>query len=89
MLDKTTNAVTSVNDLMIAKRWPAKNPDILQLYSLPTPNGQKISIMLEEIGIEYEAHKVLLNDEGVTTPEFLSLNPNNKIPAIVDPNGPD
>ncbi|MEP3226292.1 MAG: glutathione S-transferase N-terminal domain-containing protein [Parasphingorhabdus sp.] len=89
MLDKTTNTVTSVNDLMIAKRWPAKNPDILQLYSLPTPNGQKVSIMLEEIGIEYEAHKVLLNDDGVTTPEFLSLNPNNKIPAIVDPNGPD
>lgn len=84
----TTTAGT-LEEFPISQRWPAQNPDILQLYSMPTPNGQKVSIMLEELGLEYEAHKVPLNDEGVTRPEFLSLNPNNKIPAIVDPNGPD
>ncbi|MBD3664745.1 glutathione S-transferase N-terminal domain-containing protein [Sulfitobacter sp. TSTF-M16] len=73
----------------IAKRWPAKNPNILQLYSFPTPNGVKASIALEEMGLPYEAHKVTLADEDVKSPEFLSLNPNNKIPAIIDPNGPD
>ena len=75
-------ATYKIND-----RWPAKNPEILQLYSFPTPNGVKVSIMLEEIGLDYEAHTVKLNE--TTTPEFLSLNPNNKIPAIIDPNGPD
>lgn len=83
-----TTTASTVQEFPISKRWPAQRPDILQLYSLPTPNGQKVSIMLEELRLEYEAHKVLLNDEGVTSPEFLSLNPNNKIPAIVDPNGP-
>ena len=73
----------------ISNRWPASNPDILQLYSFPTPNGVKASIALEEMGIPYEAHKVTLSDVDVKSPEFLSLNPNNKIPAIVDPNGPD
>lgn len=73
----------------ITKKWPAQNPDILQLYSFPTPNGVKASIMLEETGIPYEAHKVTLADADVKSPEFLSLNPNNKIPAIIDPNGPD
>ncbi|NNE50925.1 MAG: glutathione S-transferase [Sulfitobacter sp.] len=73
----------------ITKKWPARNPDILQLYSFPTPNGVKASIMLEETGIPYEPHKVTLADEDVKSPEFLSLNPNNKIPAIIDPNGPD
>lgn len=73
----------------IAQKWPAKNPDILQLYSFPTPNGVKASIALEEMGIPYEAHKVTLSDADVKSPEFLSLNPNNKIPAIIDPNGPD
>ncbi len=73
----------------IAKKWPAKNADILQLYSFPTPNGVKVSIALEEMGIPYEAHKVTLSDADVKSPEFLSLNPNNKIPAIIDPNGPD
>ena len=70
-------------------RWPADNPSVLQLYSFPTPNGVKVSIMLEEIGLEYEAHQVTLSDADVKSPEFLSLNPNNKIPAIIDPNGPD
>lgn len=89
MPNSNIKTASKLTDFQITKRWPAKNPDIVQLYSLPTPNGQKVSIMLEEIGIEYEAHKVLFGDEGVTSPEFLSLNPNNKIPAIIDPNGPD
>ncbi|KIN65388.1 Glutathione S-transferase family protein [Sulfitobacter noctilucae] len=73
----------------ITNRWPAQNSDVLQLYSFPTPNGVKVSIALEEMGIPYEAHKVTLSDADVKSPEFLSLNPNNKIPAIIDPNGPD
>ena len=72
----------------ITKRWPAKHPDRLQLYSLPTPNGVKVSIMLEEIGLPYEAHLVDFNKDDQKTPEFLSLNPNGKIPAILDPTGP-
>ena len=77
-----------VTDHPINGRWPAKNPDILQLYSFPTPNGIKASAMLEECGLPYEAHKVTLADADVRSPEFLSLNPNNKIPAIIDPDGP-
>jgi GST-like protein len=73
----------------IARKWPPQNPDLLQLYSFPTPNGVKVSIALEEIAIPYEPHKVTLSDADVKSPEFLSLNPNNKIPAIIDPNGPD
>jgi len=73
----------------ITKKWPAKNPDVLQLYSLPTPNGVKVSIMLEEIGLPYEAHKIDIGANETWTPEFLSLNPNGKIPAILDPHGPD
>jgi GST-like protein len=73
----------------ITARWPAKHPDRLQLYSLPTPNGVKVSIMLEEIGLPYEVHLVDFNKDDQKTPEFLSLNPNGKIPAIIDPNGPD
>ena len=80
-----------MNDLSafpITKKWPARHPDRLQLYSLPTPNGVKVSIMLEETGLPYEAHLVRFGANDQTTPEFLSLNPNNKIPAILDPNGP-
>jgi GSH-dependent disulfide-bond oxidoreductase len=73
---------------IITQRWPAKHPDRLQLYSLPTPNGVKVSIMLEEIGLPYEVHLVDFNKDDQHTPEFLSLNPNGKIPAILDPNGP-
>jgi GSH-dependent disulfide-bond oxidoreductase len=73
---------------LITQRWPAKHPDRLQLYSLPTPNGVKVSIMLEEIGLPYEVHLVDFNNDDQHTPEFLSLNPNGKIPAILDPNGP-
>ena len=72
----------------ITKRWPAKHPDLLQLYSLPTPNGVKVSIMLEEIGLPYEVHLVDFGKDDQKTPEFLSLNPNGKIPAILDPDGP-
>src|SRR5579859_4147217 len=72
----------------ITKRWPAQQPDRLQLYSLPTPNGVKISIMLEEIALPYEVHLVDFNKDEQKTPEFLSLNPNGKIPAILDPHGP-
>ncbi|MEP1591277.1 glutathione S-transferase N-terminal domain-containing protein [Sulfitobacter sp.] len=77
------------DDFAIAKRWPAENPDVIQLYSYPTPNGVKVSTMLEETGLDYEPHFVSLSDEDVRSPEFLSVSPNNKIPAIVDPNGPD
>ena len=73
----------------ITQKWPAANPDVIQLYSYPTPNGVKISIALEELGLPYEAHRITLADADVKSPEFLSLNPNNKIPAIIDPNGPD
>jgi GST-like protein len=72
----------------ITARWPAKHPDRLQLYSLPTPNGVKVSIMLEEIGLPYEPHTIDIGKNETWTPEFLSLNPNGKIPAIIDPDGP-
>jgi GST-like protein len=72
----------------ITARWPAQYPDRLQLYSLPTPNGVKVSIMLEEIGLPYEPHLVDFAKNDQTTPEFRSLNPNGKIPAIIDPDGP-
>ncbi|MBZ6074844.1 glutathione S-transferase N-terminal domain-containing protein [Microvirga puerhi] len=72
----------------ITSRWPAQHPDRLQLYSLPTPNGVKVSIALEELGIPYEPHTINIGQNETWTPEFLSLNPNGKIPAIIDPNGP-
>jgi len=81
--------MTDLADFPITRRWPAKHPDRLQLYSLPTPNGVKVSIMLEEIGLPYEPHLVDIGKDENKTPEFVSLNPNGKIPAILDPNGPD
>jgi GSH-dependent disulfide-bond oxidoreductase len=81
--------MSSLESFPITKKWPASNPDVVQLYAFPTPNGVKVSIALEEMEIPYEAHLVTLSDADVKSPEFLSLNPNNKIPAIVDPNGPD
>ena len=80
--------MSGLSTFPITKKWPPKRPDQLQLYSLPTPNGIKVSIMLEEAGIPYEAHKVRLDQQDQFSPEFLSLNPNNKIPAILDPDGP-
>lgn len=81
--------MTDLSAFPITKKWPATHPDRIQLYSLPTPNGVKASIMLEETGLAYEPHRVGFETNDQTSPEFLSLNPNNKIPAIVDPNGPD
>jgi GST-like protein len=73
----------------IATRWPAAHPDRIQLYSLPTPNGVKVSIMLEELGLAYEPHRIDIMKNENQIPEFLALNPNGKIPAIIDPDGPD
>ena len=73
----------------ITGKWPAQHPERIQLYSLPTPNGVKVSIALEETGLAYEPHLVSFDRNDQMSPEFLSLNPNNKIPAIIDPNGPD
>ena len=73
----------------ITSRWPAKNPDVLQLYSAPTPNGVKVSIMLEETGLPYEPHYIDIGQDETWGPEYLSLNPNGKIPAILDPDGPN
>lgn len=81
--------MSDLNTFEITQKWPPQDASVLQLYSFPTPNGVKVSIALEEMGIPYEAHTVTLSDADVKSPEFLSLNPNNKIPAIVDPNGPD
>lgn len=72
----------------ITKKWPARHPDRIQLYSLPTPNGVKVSIALEEMKLKYEPHLVDFETNDQMSPEFLSLNPNNKIPAIIDPDGP-
>jgi GST-like protein len=81
--------MADLSSFMITQRWPAKDPNVIQLYSLPTPNGIKVSAMLEETGLPYEPHLVDFGKSDQTTPEFLSLNPNNKIPAIIDPDGPD
>jgi len=80
--------VSDLSGFPITERWPAKEPDKLQLYSAPTPNGVKVSIILEETGLPYEPHYVNIGDNESWTPEFLSLNPNGKIPVILDPNGP-
>ncbi len=77
-----------LSDFPITKKWPAQHPERIQLYSLNTPNGVKASILLEETGLPYEAHLVDFAKDDQTAPEFLSLNPNNKIPALIDPNGP-
>ena len=80
--------MTDLSSFPITQKWPALHPDRLQLYSLPTPNGVKVSIMLEETGLPYEPHLVSFETGDQMSPEFLSLNPNNKIPAILDPDGP-
>jgi len=82
-------SMTDFSAFPITKKWPPLQPDRIQLYSLPTPNGVKVSIMLEETGLPYEPHLVRFDTHDQLSPEFLSLNPNNKIPAILDPNGPD
>ena len=80
--------MTDLTGFPVTAKWPARHPDRLQLYSLPTPNGVKVSIMLEETAPSYEVHLVDFGKNDQLTPEFLSLSPNNKIPAILDPNGP-
>jgi GST-like protein len=80
--------MTDLSAFPIARRWPAKHPDRLQLYSATTPNGVKASIVLEEIGLPYEAHYINIGQDETRMPEFLALNPNGKIPAIIDPDGP-
>ncbi len=79
----------NLSTFQITKKWPAAHPDRIQLYSLPTPNGVKASIMLEETSLPYEPHLVRFDTNDQMSAEFLSLNPNNKIPAILDPNGPN
>ena len=81
--------MTDLSAFPITGRWVPQNPSVIPLYSFPTPNGVKASIALEELGLPYEVHRVTLADSDVKSPEYLSLNPNNKIPAIIDPNGPD
>jgi GST-like protein len=80
--------VSDLSAFAITQKWPAQHPERIQLYSLPTPNGVKVSIMLEETGLPYEPHLVRFDSNDQLSPEFVSLNPNNKIPAILDPNGP-
>jgi len=88
MAAMTQNPTTSIPH-PIQRKWPARHPERLQLYSLPTPNGVKVSILLEELGLPYEVHLVSFETSDQMSPEFLALNPNNKIPAILDPNGPN
>ena len=80
--------MTDLSAFPVTRRWPAQHPERIQLYSLGTPNGQKVSIALEELGLPYEFHRVDISADDQFTPEFLSINPNNKIPAILDPAGP-
>ncbi|MGQ4582992.1 glutathione binding-like protein [Lysobacter sp. F60174L2] len=80
--------MTDLSSFPITRRWPARHPDRIQLYSLNTPNGVKASIMLEETGLAYEPHLVDITQNESHVPEFLSLNPNGKIPAMIDPDGP-
>lgn len=80
--------MTDLSRFPITQRWPARHPERLQLYSLPTPNGVKVAILLEELGLPYEVHRIDFGQDDQHTAEFLSLSPNNKIPAILDPNGP-
>ncbi len=80
--------MTDLADFPITRRWPPKNPAHIQYYGWTTPNGQKVSIALEELALPYDAHPVRLGEDDQHSPAFLSLNPNNKIPAIIDPDGP-
>src|SRR6185295_15510753 len=84
----TIAAMTDLAQFPITRKWPPRHPDHLQLYSLPTPNGVKVSIALEEIGLAYEPHRVAFDRGEQRSAEFTSLNPYQKIPAILDPNGP-
>ena len=76
--------MSDLSTFPITKRWPAEHPDRLQLYSIPTPNGVKVSIALEELGLPYEPHAIPFGETGTSSPEFATLNPNGKIPAHRD-----
>lgn len=78
-----------LTDFAITRRWPPRDPGVIQLYSVPTPNGAKISVALEELGLPYDAHRISFADKDQFTPEFLAISPGNKIPALIDPDGPD
>ena len=80
--------MSTLADFSVTRKWPATRPDLLQLYSLATPNGVKVSIMLEELGMPYEVHHISFDSNDQMSPEFVDTFPNNKIPAILDPNGP-
>ena len=80
--------MADLSSFPITAKWPASHPEWIQLYSLPTPNGVKVSICLEEMGLAYEPHRISFDTNDQLSPEFLTLNPNNKIPAIIDPAGP-
>ena len=80
--------MADISSFPITRLWPATDPGVIQLYSLPTPNGVKVSIMLEETGLAYEPHLIDIGKNETWSPEYLALNPNGKIPAIIDPNGP-
>lgn len=86
--ESLTESATDLSAFAITERWPAQHPDRIQLYSLPTPNGVKVSIMLEETGLPYEVHKIDFAQDDQKSPAFVSLNPNGKIPALIDPAGP-
>jgi GST-like protein len=81
--------LTELSSFPVVRKWPARHPERIQLYSVPSPNGVKASVMLEETGLPYEAHLVRFDSKDQYTPEFASLNPYNKIPAMIDPQGPD
>jgi len=81
--------MADLSSFPVTHRWPPEDSDVIQYYGWPTPNGLKVSIMLEEIGLPYDAHPVPISEDLQFTPEFISLNPNSKIPAIIDPDGPD
>jgi GSH-dependent disulfide-bond oxidoreductase len=85
---KESRAMTDFSSFPITRKWPPRDPGSIQLYSLPTPNGVKVSVMLEETGLPYEPHLVDFDRNDQKSPEFLSLNPYGKIPAILDPSGP-
>jgi GST-like protein len=80
--------LTDLSAFPITRKWPARDPSLIQLYSLPTPNGVKVSVMLEETGLPYEPHVVSFESDDQKSPQFLSLNPYGKVPAILDPGGP-
>ena len=80
--------MSDLSSFPVTDKWPAKHPDRIRLYSLATPNGVKVSIALEETGLPYEAHRVSFDSNDQQSEEFLSVNPNGKIPVIIDPDGP-